>query len=266
MTDKATPLDLAHAAMMAAEAEDAPRLRYFERLADCELFLLLAEDSDGTVIRPAVFRLEAGEVALAFDREDRLAAFIEGPTPYAALPGRIVARELAAGGLGLGLNLGVAPSAFLVPAEALGWLVATLGHEPERTQARPRAFHPPEDLPGGLVAALEDKLATLGGHAECALLAGVTYEDGSRGLMLAFVGASPDAEPALAKAVSESLVFSGLEPGALDVAFPTAPGALAAIGEVGRRFEMPAPEPEPAQVVGARAAPGMDPAKPPKLR
>ena len=106
----------------------------------------------------------------------------------------------------------------------------------------------------------------LGEHAECALLAGVTYEDGSRGLMLAFVGASPDAEPALAKAVSESLVFSGLEPGALDVAFPTAPGALAAIGEVGRRFEMPAPEPEPAQVVGARAAPGMDPAKPPKLR
>ena len=36
-----TPLDLAFAAMQAAPDEDAPRLRFYERLADAELFLLL---------------------------------------------------------------------------------------------------------------------------------------------------------------------------------------------------------------------------------
>ncbi len=253
--------------MVAAPDVDAPRLRFLERLADAELFLLLAEESDGAVIRPAVFRLEEGDVALAFDREDRLAAFSDGPVAYAALPGRIVARELAGQGLGLGLNLGVAPSSFLLDAGGLAWLNQTLGHGPDRVDARPEAFHKPLGLPEALLAALDEKLARLAGLAAFAVLAGVTYEGGRRGHMLAFAGAADGAEPALAKAVSEALIFSGLDAGELDVAFPgEGTAAMAAITAQGLRFDLPEPVIEEAQIIGGPSAPGMDPERPPKLR
>lgn len=266
MSDE-TLLDQAHAAMMAAPGEAAPRLRFFERLADAELYLLLAEDSDGATIRPAIFRLEAGDVALAFDREERLAAFSDRAVAYAALPGRVVARELAGQGLGLGLNLGVAPSSFLLDADGLGWLDRTLGAVPDRAEARPVAFHKPAGLPEALLHALDEKLARLAGLARFAILAGVTYEGGRRGHMLAIAGAAPEAEPALAKAVSEALIFSGIDAGELDVAFlDAATPTLTAIAAQGLRFDLPEPAVEEAQVIGGPVAPGMDPARPPILR
>ena len=42
-----TPLDQAHAAMDSAPDDDQKRLRFFERLADCELFLLLKDEPLG---------------------------------------------------------------------------------------------------------------------------------------------------------------------------------------------------------------------------
>ncbi len=266
MTDP-TPLDQAHALMESAPDDDALRLRFYERLADAELFLLLAEESDGDTLSPAVFRLEDGDFAMTFDLEERLAAFSDAPAPYAALPGRIAARELAALGVGLGLNIGVAPSAFLLPMPALAWLSETLGHAPEATEARPVAFHDGGALPPALIAALADKLARLGGYADHVVLAGVRYHDGRRGHMLAFVGPRPGTEAALAKAVSEALVFSGVEAGELDVAFLAADDpALAAMSAQGRRLDMPVPPPENVQIIGGPAAPGMDPARPPRLR
>lgn len=266
MTDP-TPLDQAHALMEAASGDDALRLRFYERLADAELYLLLAEESDGDNLRPAIFRLEDGDFAMTFDREERLAAFSDAPAPYAALPGRIVARELAALGVGLGLNIGVAPSAFLLPAPALAWLSATLGHAPEAAVARPAAFHDAGAVPPGLLAALAEKLARLGGFADHAVLAGVSYHDGRRGHMLAFVGHRPGTEAALAKAVSETLVFSGIEAGELDVAFLAGDDAvLAAMAARGRRLDLPVPAPEKVRTIGGPAAPGMDPDRPPKLR
>lgn len=266
MTDP-TPLDQAHALMEAAPGDDALRLRFYERLADAELFLLLAEESDGDTLRPAIFRLEDGDFAMTFDLEERLAGFSDAPAPYAALPGRIVARELAALGVGLGLNIGVAPSAFLLPAPALAWLSETLGHAPEAAEARLVAFHDAGTVPEKLLAALAEKLARLGGCADHAVLAGVSYHDGRRGHMLAFVGPRPGTEAALAKAVSEALVFSGVEAGELDVAFLAAEDpALAAMTAEGRHLDMPLPEPENVQIIGGPVAPGMDPDKPPKLR
>ncbi|MEO1789403.1 MAG: SseB family protein, partial [Pseudomonadota bacterium] len=50
MTD--TPLDIAHVAMEAAPEDDAARLRFYERLVDAELVLLLAEDADGERVTP----------------------------------------------------------------------------------------------------------------------------------------------------------------------------------------------------------------------
>jgi hypothetical protein len=62
--------------------------------------------------------------------------------------------------------------------------------------------------------------------------------------------------------VSEALVFSGIEAGALDVGFTTPDSAFAdRLGRVGLRFDLP----EVAERV-ERVAPGSDPDSPPKLR
>ena len=179
-----------------------------------------------------------------------------------------VTRELAgiaAGqGIGLGINLGVAPSGMVLPAEAVDWLAGMLEDGPEEVEAVPEAFHAPKGVPDVLLAALDAKLARAGGLASGALLAGVTYRGGRRGHMLAFLDAVEGAQGALARAAREALAFSGLEAGEMDVAFlRTGEGAAAAMARVALRFDLPEPvRAEPA----APIAPGSDPAKPPKLR
>ena len=138
MTDETTPLDLAHAAMEAAPEDGAARLRFYERLADSELFLLLENDSDGESIDPQVFPLEGGPVVLVFDREYRLAEFLGKPAPYAALSGRQAVKLLAGRAIGLGVNLGSGASEIILPAGAVDWLADMLGHRPEETEERGR--------------------------------------------------------------------------------------------------------------------------------
>ena len=80
--------------------------------------------------------------------------------------------------------------------------------------------------------------------------------------MLAFVGALPGAEEALAQATSEALVFSGLDAAALDVGFFDARDVVVErLARVGLRFDLPQPAP-----AAAPAAPGTDPDRPPRLR
>lgn len=258
-----TPIDLAHAAMEAAPQDDALRLRFFERLADGELFLLLETEHAGDApLEPRVFPVEDQSYVLVFDREERLADFA-GEAPYAALSGRVLADMLAGQGIGLGLNLTVAASEMLLPPEALDWLKDTLAHAPSEAMAKPEEITPPHGLPEQLITALDAKLAIAGGLARVAYLAGVTYEGGAKTHLLAYVDHMPGAEGALAQLVAEALTFSGIEAGVLDVAFfaPSDP-LCAALARIGLRFDLPAPEP---QSTGP-SAPGMDPNKPPILR
>ena len=249
-----SPLDAAHEGM----ATDAGRLRFFERLADSELFLLLA----GETMEPRVFELEDGPVALVFDRETRLTDFTGEPSPFAALSGRSVAALLAGRGVGLGVNLGVAPSSILIPPDAVDWLAQTLAHAPSEARERAREVRAPGDLPPALLEALDAKLPSAAGLARGAYLAGVTYEGGRRSHLLAFVDAVAGAEEALARAAGEALTFSGLEMGEMDVAFLRASDPLAArLARVGLRFDLPLRE-----APRAPEAPGTNPARPPKLR
>ena len=261
MTDL-TRLDAAHAAMEAAPEDATVRLRFYEWLAAGELYLLLKSEADGDRIDPEVFELPEHSVVLVFDREDRLAAFAGGPAPYAALTGRVIARLLAGQGVGLGINLDVAPSSILIAPEAVDWLAGTLGQEPSEIEARPEKFTAPRGLPEDFLLALDGRLAAMEGLARWAYLVGVTYEGGARGHMLGFVDAMPGAEAALARGVSEVLVFSGLEAAALDVAFLSADDPVAArLAVAGLRFDLPQPT-APAR----RIASGMDPDRPPRLR
>ncbi|MCR8725896.1 SseB family protein [Frigidibacter sp. ROC022] len=266
MTEDPTPLDRAHAAMEAAPEDATLRLRFYEALVEAELILWLAADpAPGADPAPALFDTEDGRLALSFDNEARLAAFTGAPAPYAALPGRALVQMLAGQGIGLGLNLGVAPSSFLLGAEAIDWLAETLAVAPEPMQSRPVHLAPPR-LPPEVIAALDRKLARAAGLASHALLAEARWSDGREGHLLALVGAVAGAEQALAQALGEALIFSGQEATVLDVAFLAENDALTGrLAGQALRFDLPsgaqpetdAPGPQP---------PGSDPNRPPRLR
>lgn len=262
MTEQ-TPLDQAHAAMEAAPEHDRARLAFFERLAGSELFLLLDGAPEGEAVMPQAFTVDGRNYVLVFDLEERLAGFAGGEAAYAALSGRALVEMLKPEALGLALNPDQAPSAMLLPPEGVAWLADMLGEGPQEVQAAPRELQAPKGLPEELLTALDARLASAGGLAPAAYLAGVTYESNATGHLLAFVDAAPGAEAALAQAVSEVVTFSGLEAAALDVGFFRASDAIAArLALVGLRFDLPGPEAR--KVPGAE--PGMDPKKPPKLR
>ncbi len=262
MTEQ-TPLDQAHAAMEAAPDDDAARMRFYERLADNELFLLLEKEVEGDQVTPRIFEPESGPCVLVFDREERLADFVGGEAPYAGLSGRGLVSMLKGQGIGLGVNLGVAPSSILIPAEAVDWLESSLSGAPETAEDIPVELRRPAGLPEALLTALDGKFASMAGVVKLAYLAGVTYEGGRKGHLLAFVDALEPAQPALAQAVNEALVFSGIEAGVLDVVFVAASDPIAAkLAANGLKLEMP----EPPKNDHAPEAPGMDPEKPPRLR
>ena len=111
--------------MQAGDA--AAGLRFYRLLADATLFLLLEREAEGERVDPRVFDLPDGPVLLAYDSEERLAVMGDGPLPYAALPGRLIAQQMLGQGLSLGLNFGTgAASEALLPPEALRWLCEML--------------------------------------------------------------------------------------------------------------------------------------------
>ena len=262
-----TEIDRAHAAMVADDADDLARLRFYERLAESELFMLLEADVEGDQISPVLFEAEDQQFVLIFDREARMSEFYgKAIVPYAALSGRGMAQMREGQRIGMALNMGVASSAMLVSAEAVDWLAQTLGSDPEEVDGQITQVSAPTGLPDVLLEALDRKLATAAGLAVEAYLCGVTYEGGARGHMLAFVGTIEGAEGALTAAVNEALVFSGIEAGMLDVAHLTGGDPVSErVAKVGLRFDLPTPQMPGSSNGHPGANPGMDPTKPPKL-
>jgi hypothetical protein len=263
-----TELDKAYAAMVTgneAGGDEAAGLRFYRLLADATLFLLLSREAEGERIEPRVFDLADGPVVLAFDLEERLTAMGEGPLPYAALPGRVIAQQMLGQGLSLGLNFGCnAASEVLLGPEALRWLCEMLDETPVEMQAVPVQFYPALGLPEALSDALRFTLGGAAGLAAAAMLAGVRYSDGRRGSILAVIDALPAAEEPLARALAEALRFSGIEAGELDVTFLASGDAVVArLAAVAQVFEVPA---RAVEEVAGRPAPGMDAKAPPILR
>jgi hypothetical protein len=258
-----TPLDEAYARMTQAPDDDTARLRFYERLADSELRLLLVKEAGEEAVDPLVFETEGHNLVLAFDTDERLAEFAKEEAPYAALPGRVLAEMLAGSGLGLALNPEVAPSATVLPAEAMVWLNDTLSEkDPGVQDGQIAEVFAPKGVPEPLLSALNEKLARAEGLASAAYLVGVRHRDDSKGHLLCVIGAHPDAQDALARAINEALVFSGLDAGTLDVTFFEADHPIVvSLDRVGLRFDLPKP-PLPDTPI----APGSDPDQPPKLR
>lgn len=259
-------LALALARMQASPQDDAARLGLYGVLADSELFLMLEAEAVPGQLRPRLFELDEGRVALVFDSEARLAEFAGQAVDYAALPGRVLAAMMAGEGLAMLVNPDSEAPA-LLPPDALRWLADTLAAPaPAEASARAAGFAPPvldAVALARLRPALERRLSGVPGLT-AAVLATARWENGGEGLVLALARVPEPARPKLARAVAEALVLSGLEEGALDVIFPSET-AMAPIAATGLHLS---PEPfEPAASDPAsRAAPGMDPTRPPRLR
>jgi hypothetical protein len=158
-----TPLDAAHAAAEVPGAEESARLRFYALLLETTLCVPVEAGPEDAPIRPRVFRLESGPVALAFDDDGRMAAFFGGPTDYVSLTGRALAAAAAEAGLGFGLNLD-APSATLLSAEAVAWLADEMGGGAEAADlSGPVRVAPPAGADAPLLAALAERLASLPG-------------------------------------------------------------------------------------------------------
>lgn len=246
-----TPLDDAHAQ---AEADPSRRPQFFDKLAGAELFLILDEES------PRVFDLADGPIVLAFDTEARLAEFAPDGADRAELTGRALVGMLAGQGVGLGLNLGEAPSAQILPPEAIDWLAEALAQRPSEARGTPQSAHAPDDLAPGFLGALDAKLSSASGLAKAALLARVTWAGGGTGHLLMILDAPEGARSALAQAVGEVLTFAPGDMPDLAVAFCSSDDPEAEqLARVALRFDVPAPGLQ-------TAAPGRDPDRPPKLR
>ena len=259
-----TPIDEAHANMTAAPEDEHKRLRFFDRIAQSEVYILLTAEPDSEdTIDPELFEVGEAQYLLAFDRLDRLAQFVGAEAPYAAVSGRVVALMLAGQNIGVALNLEVAPSSILLPPDAMAWLNETLDQAPDELEARPTELRRPTGLPEQMISILDTRLASAMGLARCAYLVAVRYDSGATGHMLAFVSAIPQAQGALTQLASDALTFSGVEAGSMDVAFFRGDDPLVArMDRVGLRFDLPQPE----DAGTATGAPGRDPEKPPILR
>ncbi len=244
--------------MAAAPEDDAARLAWHAALADATLWLWLEREATGADIAPRVFETGEGPLVLAYDAEERLAEAAGAPVPYAALPGRVVARALAGQGVALGVNLGAGAGEHLMGPEALDWLVATLEAAPlQEAQGRPVAFSAPDAGPA-LLAALAPRLA----GASAAMLARARYDDGREGLMLALTGVEGAAQAAVARAVAEAVALGGSE--TVDVVFLD-PGSAAARAMAGAALHLDLTPPAP-PVHRPPPAPGTVSGRPPKLR
>ncbi len=264
-----TRLDRAHDAMQAAPEDDTARLAFYAALADGELFVLLSEEPQNPgAINPEILDIEGKRFALVFDSEARLSEFAKppfpSPAPYAALPGRVIAGMLAGQNIGLGLNLGVAPSSILIAPEAMDWLMTALGQAPEEAEGAIREILAPNAADRRLLAALEQKLATAGAVQARAWLARAHFDDGRESALLAFSAVPEASQPELARAAQEALVFSGLEVD-LTTLF-ISPGSILEGKLLSKGAEIPLPRPAKATISPPPAPPGSDPDKPPILK
>lgn len=264
-----TPLDTAWVATEAPGAGDAEMARFWEVFAGAELHLVIdpaSLEGEGTP-QPVTFPVEGTDTALVFDTEARMAAFMEDGAAHLTLSGRAVVDMFAGKDAQLGLNLGEAPSATILPKPALAWAAQALRQPIEADTAADAALSVPRGAMPDLLARLDARLAGMGAAVSEAWLCGLGTS-ARRGqmqpLVLCVALRTPQAEQSVVSALAETARFAGGDKAAFDIAVmgPSDP-RLEAARKVGLGFEPQNP------ADGERVepiAPGSDPGKPPKLR
>jgi hypothetical protein len=266
----------------------AARIVFFSALVAGELCIPPADTSapaqgagEGGQFRPRVLTLASGPFVVAFQDEMCLADFAPAGAEFTVLAGRDLVQAMAGRGLGLGLNLATPALAYLLEAEGVDWLA-------EVTAPPPPPALPPEALAGlaigapegasGLLAALLiQRLGLHPGVAGAALLARAVPRGGGPDLALvALVGAgtAPAPDQRLLRDLAEAARFAALMPARTPGGAGLAVGGLAVVGlaahhplaEVFGRVGRALPLPRQVAASAGPAAPGLDPARPPRLR
>lgn len=220
MTAIATPLDRAHDAAMRPGAPDDAMARFYALLLETTILTPVRPAPEDAPIAPLVFDLEDGPVALGFDDEARMTGFLEGPTEYVALAGRSLIAALAEARLGLGLNLGDAPSATLLDAATVRWIAAEMGGEVEATDLTGTvALGAPHAPPRALLVALAERVAQMPGLVAEAWLVTLGSGDARAGLCLLILpGAlAARAVPGIVSVLGRAAAVHGAEAGTVQV-------------------------------------------------
>lgn len=253
-----TPLDRAWRAAEAQGAGDAEMAEYYDTFAGVEFFLALEPDLlESEAPQPLLFSVEGAPTALIFDTEIRMANFLEAEAAHLALSGRAVISMFTGRGVQLGVNLGDAPSATILPAAAVDWAATALRQPIEAETGGRAALQAPVGVKPELLARIDAKLAGMAGLVRETWLCGV----GEGALALCVLLEQPAAENAVVSALAETARFAGGEGAAFDIAVVEDESpALSMARKVGFGFDLSAP-PAPAPL-----GPGMDPSAPPKLR
>ncbi len=267
-----TPLDNAWSTATAPTAGDAEMARFYDIFATTELFLMIDSDtldaaSAGGAPKPLIFPVEGVDTALVFDTETRLASFMEDGGAHLTLSGRALISMFRGTGAQLGLNLGDAPSATILPAPAIDWAAEALSQPIETTEIGDAVLTVPRAVMPDLLQALDAKLAGMGAVVAEAWLCGLGAGAG-RGkpqpMVLCLGLREVQAEQQVVSALAETARFTGGDAPAFDIAvLPLEDAKMAAARKVGLGFE---PTDPATQTRSEPAAPGMDPSKPPKLR
>jgi len=182
---------------VAASDAEADWLRFYEGIAAARLIVPLAGGggTGGGEAKLMTLRLEAGEVALAFDTEARFNGFISVPTEFVALTGAALARALAPLELMLALNPTVSPAETVLDPAALKWIAGHAAAEVEgATQQDPTEVRPPAAPPPVLLEALGTRIDEMAGNVAEAWLVTAVASKG-REAWLCVVRPSAAAEP-----------------------------------------------------------------------
>ncbi len=241
-----TPLARAARQLLLRPDDDTARLRLYEVLSGAELVLPLAAEAQAGAedVTPETVEIEGVPHVVGHDGVAALLS--DEPRTTATLSGLALAQMLEGQGVGVALRLAGLADPILVTPEAVDWLARSLRGGPDRVEARPLALRPPKGLPTSLLTALDRRLAQGEGLARAAWLAAVDWSDGSRGHLLAFVGARPGAEEPLAAGINAAVALSGAEGVRLDVTFLAEGDAVTErLARVGLRFELETPNEGP---------------------
>lgn len=255
-----TPIDSAFR-MLAADPDDpAAGLRFHERVLDAELLVPLAAGTEAAAgLVPQLYDVAEGRFVLAFDRDERMAGFLEAPVPFAAMPGRRLAALLSGSETGIVLNPG-APSETLLPAATVGWLATMAAGTASAVRARLRDIGPPGVPPAALLEALGPKLAAMAEVIGDAHIVTASHDGQDAGLLLVLSDVPEAAQPGVAAAIAEAVRFSVATEAGLDVAFVV---SASPTGRAAARAGVPLELPRPRRP--GVAGPGMDPDRPPRL-
>ena len=245
-------------------ADQSARMRFFNAFLDSELCLLLSEDAGEETVSPIVATHEGAEHVFVFASEDNLAEYSEKVAPYAALSGRVIVDMLAQAGSGIAFNFGLSSSELILTAEEITWLNGIAAEAPDTHEARPTAFFSPGKEGKILTTVLMEKLLSAAALADSFWLTVVEYDNHSRSVLLIIIDACEEAEAVLAKAALEAVALSGFENLPFDVSFLNGQDKVVeSVKRQGRPLLFPE---RPTKKPHQPSIPGMDPAKPPKLR